>query len=183
MKIAITGTIGSGKTEASNYLRSKGYDVFDCDEVNRNILDTRAYDLLFSDFEECFEGEELNKTKLSEVIFNDINKKEKLEAILHPLILEQLLNRNDNPLFAEVPLLFEVGWDSYFDQTLLIVSDEDLALLRLENRGISRNEALNRIKNQMPVEEKIKKATRIIYNNGSLSELYTAIDSYLKDIC
>lgn len=183
MRIAITGTIGSGKTEASIYLRKKGYDVFDCDKVNKNILDTRAYELLNNDFSECFENEILNKQKLADIVFNDTNKKEKLESILHPIILDELMKRNDDPLFAEVPLLFEVGWDKYFDENLLIICDEDIALQRLENRGIGRKDAYNRIKNQMPVQEKIKKATRIIYNNGSLDELYSAIDSYLKDIC
>lgn len=183
MKIAITGTIGSGKTEASIYLRSKGYDVFDCDQVNKEILDTKAYELLYEDFLECFENKALNKQKLANIVFNDSKRKEKLESILHPIILNELLTRKDNPLFAEVPLLFEANWDKYFDEKLLIVCDEDLALQRLENRGIGRKEAYNRIKNQMPVQEKIKNATRIIYNNGSLDELYSAIDSYLKDIC
>ena len=183
MKIAITGTIGSGKTEASAYIRRKGYDVFDCDEVNKSILNDRAYELLNKDFPECFIDKQLNKNKLASIIFTNPDRKDKLESILHPIILGQLLSRDDDPLFAEVPLLFEVGWDKYFDEKLLIVCEEDLALQRLENRGIGRNDAYNRIKNQMPVQEKIKKATRIIYNNGSLDELYSAIDSYLKDIC
>lgn len=183
MRIAITGTIGSGKTEASNYLRNKGYDVFDCDEVNRQILDEKAYELLHEDFGECFEGKTLNKSKLASLVFNNPNKRVHLEAILHPIILDKLMDRKDDPLFAEVPLLFESNWDKYFDENLLIVCDEDIALRRLVNRGLSEKQANLRIANQMSVQEKIKKATRIIYNNGSLDELYSAIDSYLKDIC
>ena len=183
MKVAITGTIGSGKTEASLYLRNKGYDVFDCDAINKEILDSQSYELLHLDFPECFEDGELNKNKLASIVFSDEVRKEKLESILHPLILKELHDRKNDPLFAEVPLLFEVGWDVYFDETLLIICNEDIALDRLEKRGISKDNAIMRIKNQMPVQEKIKKATRIIYNNGSLDELYTAIDSYLKDIC
>lgn len=183
MKIAITGTIGSGKTEASNYLRKLGYDVFDCDEVNRQILQDRAYELLHEEFNECFDGKELNKEKLSSLIFNNPKRREYLESILHPVILDALMDRKDDPLFAEVPLLFESNWDQYFDEKLLIVCDEDIALRRLVNRGLSEKEAKLRIANQMSVQEKIKKATRIIYNNGSLDELYSAIDTYLKDIC
>lgn len=183
MRIAITGTIGSGKTEVSLYLRKKGYDVFDCDVVNKNLLQEKAYELLINDFPECFIEKELDKVKLASIIFTNHDRKAKLESIMHPLILQELMLREDNPLFAEVPLLFEAGWDKYFDEKLLIVCNEDLALQRLENRGIDHLEARNRINNQMPVQEKIKKATRIIYNNGSLDELYSAIDSYLKDIC
>lgn len=183
MKIAITGTIGSGKTEVSIYLRKLGYDVFDCDEVNRRLLNEFGYELLHNDFGECFDDKTLNKEKLSKLIFSDSNKKQKLESILHPLILKELKSREDNPLFAEVPLLFESNWDQYFDEKLLIVCEQDIALNRLENRGIARDDAIMRISNQMSVQEKIKKATRIIYNNGSLDELYSAIDSYLKSIC
>lgn len=183
MRIAITGTIGSGKTEACNYLRTKGYDVFDCDEQNRIILDTRAYELLHNDFAECFIDKTLDKTKLAAKIFSNKEDKAKLESILHPIILSELLARKDDPLFAEVPLLFECGWEKNFDLSILIVCDENIALQRLENRGFSNLEATNRIKNQMSIKEKIKKASIIIYNNGSLDELYTAIDNYLKDIC
>ena len=183
MKIAITGTIGSGKSEAANYLRKIGYDVFDCDEVNRRILKDRGYELLYNDFSECFDDKILNKARLASVIFNDKQRKDKLESILHPLILNELLKKDDDPLFAEVPLLFESNWDIYFDYSILIVCDEDIALQRLENRGICVDEAKSRIFNQMSVQEKIKKASIIIYNNGSLDELYSAIENCLKDIC
>ena len=182
-KIAITGTIGSGKTEVAAYLRKKGYDVFDCDETNRQILEERGYELLHEEFVECFDGKELNKQKLASLIFNNSKKREVLESILHPLILEEMMKNGGEPLFAEVPLLFESNWDQYFDENILIVCDENIAIRRLVNRGLSEKEAKLRIANQMPVQEKIKKATRIIYNNGSLDELYSAIDSYLKDIC
>ena len=183
MKIAITGTIGSGKTEVSNHLRKLGYDVFDCDEVNRKLLNERGYELLHDSFPECFEGELLNKKTLADIVFSDTEKKAKLESIMHPIILEELSNRKDDPLFAEVPLLFETGWDKYFDENILIICKEETAIERLKLRGFTELEAKNRINNQMPVREKIKKATRIIYNNGSLDELYELIDNCLKDIC
>ena len=183
MKIAITGTIGSGKTEASIYLRKLGYDVFDCDLENSKILEQRSYELLHEEFKECFDGKLLNKEKLASLVFNNPNKRLELESILHPIILDRLMDRTDDPLFAEVPLLFESNWDGYFDESLLIVCDENIAIERLINRGLSEKQAKQRMANQMSVQEKIKKATRIIYNNGSLDELYSAIDSYLKDIC
>lgn len=183
MKIAITGTIGSGKTEVANYLRDKGYDVFDCDEINRQILNENAYELLKDDFIDCFDNEVLNKQKLADVIFNDEEKKHRLESLLHPLILDKLMQRDDEILFAEVPLLFESQWDQYFDRNILVICDRDIAIERLINRGISSDEANRRINNQMPVQEKIKKADRIIYNNGSLSDLHKVIQNYLDELC
>ena len=101
---------------------------------------------------------------------------------MHPLILEKLLKRKDNPLFAEVPLLFEVNWDKYFDCNVLIVTDEKILKERLINRGLDIIDIENRLKNQMSVKEKIKRADKIIYNNGSLAMLYSYIDEWLDSI-
>ena len=184
MRIAVSGSIGSGKSEACRYLKRLGYDVFDCDEENRKLLekDEKGYLKVKEVFPECFDENGLNKKKLSSVVFNDEKQKEKLEDIMHPLILERLMERKDDPLFAEVPLLFEAGWDVYFDHNILVVSDLDLLLVRLEARGLSRDEALERLNVQMPVTEKIKRADKIIYNNGSLEELYHLIDQCLSEI-
>lgn len=181
-KIGISGTIGSGKTEVCNYLRNLGCVVFDCDEENKKILNERSYELLYDDFKECFDDEILNKTKLASLIFNDENAKQKLENIMHPIILDKMLNIESDIMFAEVPLLFEVSWEKYFDQTWLIVSDENIAISRLINRGLNKEDAILRTNSQMPVLEKIKKADVIIYNNGSLDDLYKNIDNNLKDL-
>lgn len=183
MRIGITGTIGSGKSEVTNYLRSKGFEVFNCDETNAIILENRSFELLSNDFSDCFENRMLNKKRLADVIFSDSKRRKKLESILHPIILNELLAINNELVFAEVPLLYEVGWDKYFDEVVLVVSDESIALKRLEARGVDYNESKKRILSQLPVEEKIKKATFIIYNNGSLDELHSSIDKYLESIC
>ena len=184
MKIAITGTIGSGKTAVSEYLRSRGYDVFDCDKVNAQLLEEnrQGYKAVKKLFPECFAGKTLNKKRLAGEIFSDPEKKRKLEEAMHPLILKELNKRKDDPLFAEVPLLFEADWDIYFDKNLLIIADEVLLNKRMEERGFSKAEFQERLKTQMPVEEKIKRADKIIYNNGSLNDLYVMIDEWLKEI-
>lgn len=182
MKVAITGTIGSGKSEVSNHLRRLGYDVFDCDKENSDILNECAYKLLSYHFADCFDNKLLNKRKLADKVFNNSDNKKILEAIMHPLILARLISRSDDPLFAEVPLLFESNWQTYFDETILVVSDNDIVIDRLKNRGYSNLEINMRINSQMSVQEKINKASRIIYNNGSLDELYLKIDECIKDI-
>ncbi|MBQ5805422.1 MAG: dephospho-CoA kinase [Erysipelotrichaceae bacterium] len=184
MKIAITGTIGSGKTVVSDYLRSKGYDVFDCDRVNAWLLEEnrKGYKAVKKLFPECFDGNSLDKKVLAETVFSDPEKKKKLEDVMHPLILKELKKRKDDPLFAEVPLLFEAGWDVYFDRNLLVVTDEKLLKERMKERGFSVKQYRERLKTQMPVEEKIKRADKIIYNNGSLNDLYVMIDNWLKEV-
>ena len=184
MKIAITGSIGSGKSTVCEYLISKGYDVFDCDKENAILLEkgNEGYENVKKYFPECFDGEKLDKQKLSDIVFEDEDRKKILECFMHPLILERLNERKDNPLFAEVPLLFEVGWDEYFDKNILVVTDMDIIYQRLVEKGMNPSEIENRLKNQMSVEEKIKRADKIIYNNGSLSELYACVDQVLQEI-
>lgn len=184
MKIAISGSIGSGKSEACNYLRKKGYDVFDCDLENSKLLrkSSKAYSKLKEAFPESFINDKLEKKKLASIVFSNKKRKKQLESIMHPLILEKLLKRKDNPLFAEVPLLFEVNWDKYFDCNVLIVTDEKILKERLINRGLDIIDIENRLKNQMSVKEKIKRADKIIYNNGSLKDLYKEIDKFLKEV-
>ena len=184
MKIAISGTIGSGKSEFCNCLRKKGYDVFDCDRENRRLLykGRKGYRRVLKAFPEAFTDQDLDKRKLSAIVFNSEKKRLQLEAIMHPLILEELNKRQDDPLFAEVPLLFEVNWDRYFDMNVLIVSDKDIVIKRLLERGMDAKQINRRIAAQMDVEEKIKRADKIIYNNGSLTELYRSVDDLLEEV-
>ncbi len=183
-RIAITGTIGSGKSEVSRYLREKGYPIFDCDEENRILLqkDNVGYEAVKEAFPECVKDGELDKRILSSLVFTEPNKKKQLEQIMHPLILERLKQRKEEFLFAEVPLLFEAGWNRYFDQNLLVVTNQQVLLERLKKRGMSKAEALRRLKKQMPVLEKKKRADKIIYNNGSLQELHDSLEEWLKEI-
>lgn len=182
MKIAITGTIGSGKSAVSTCLREKGYTVFDCDQVNKEILEQKAYELLGNDFNDCFEKEVLNKEKLIKRVFSNENDRKKLESIMHPEILKRMNEIKKEFFFAEVPLLFETGWEQYFDRNILIVCDEKIALQRLKDRGLSKEDAQSRINSQMDVCLKMKKADEIIYNNGTLFELYQNVDECLKKI-
>lgn len=184
MKIAITGTIGSGKTEVSNYIRSKGYYVFDADKTNSILLNkgNLGYLEVKKHFPEVFDGDDLNKARLASIVFSDSNKKRELESIMHPLILDEMNKESSkyDIFFAEIPLLFEVNWDSYFDISILVVSDDDVVIDRLvKYRGLTVQNAKMRIANQMSVREKIKRADEIIYNNSDLTDLYKKIDDIL----
>lgn len=183
MKIAITGTIGSGKSIACDYLRSKDFYVFDCDKYNSYLLDNDkdVYNKIYSLFPECFEHLRINRKKLASIVFNDEKKRVELENILHPRIKKKMLEESNNHelFFAEVPLLFEKGLESNFDLTILIVSNCKISHLRLFQKGYSQEEINNRELSQLPVQEKIKKASEIIYNNGSCKDLFKEIDKLL----
>lgn len=183
MKYAITGLIGSGKSSVSEYLRSKGYFVFDCDKYNSYLLneDKKCFELIKDSFPSCIKDNKIDRQLLSNIIFDNKQEKEKLENILHPLILDKMLAYADtyNPFFAEVPLLFEVNWDKYFDYSLLVVCEKEISLKRLIKRGVSKKESLRRLDNQMDVSKKIERSNGIIYNNNDLAYLYDQIDRWL----
>lgn len=183
-KIAISGTIGSGKSTVLNYLKSKGYFVFSCDEYNAFLLNKgqQGYIKIQEQFPEAFIKGELDKKALSKIVFNNPLQRERLESIMHPLIIAEMLRLRDlfEIYFAEVPLLFENNLEKYFDLSLLIVTDEQKALERLQKRGLDHDDAKQRILNQMPQEIKMKRADEIIYNNGSLADLYNQVDTVIN---
>ncbi|MDY5997919.1 MAG: dephospho-CoA kinase [Erysipelotrichaceae bacterium] len=183
-KIAISGTIGSGKSTVLNYLKSKGYFVFSCDEYNAFLLNKgqEGYIQIQEQFPEAFIKGELDKKALSKIVFNNPLQRERLESIMHPLIIAEMLRLRDlyEIYFAEVPLLFENNLEKYFDLSLLIVTDEQKALERLQKRGLDHDDAKQRILNQMPQEIKMKRADEIIYNNGSLADLYNQVDTVIN---
>lgn len=183
MKIAITGTIGSGKSTISEYLRNKGYYVFDADKVNAELLleGNLGYVEVQKVFPSVFNGKTLNKSKLASIVFTDEIEKKKLENIMHPLILKEMNKQiKKHPLFfAEIPLLFESNWDKYFDYSFLVVCDKKIAIDRLILRGLTKEESIRCINNQMDEELKKKRATEIIYNNSNLDDLYKEVDSLL----
>ena len=185
MRVAISGTIGSGKSTVSAYLRDKGYVVFDCDKTNSKLLEPgqKGYDALVKAFSLKILNEEgiIDRKKLASIVFSDDCALNTLNSIMHPLIKEEMLKemiRND--LFiAEVPLLFETDFYQLFDYKLLIVADYEIALERLLKRGLSRDDAISRIRHQMSVKEKISMSDYIIENNHGLDELYRRIDEWM----
>ena len=183
IRIGITGTIGSGKSMTSAYIKDKGYTVFDCDEYNKSLLDNpNMYYLLGNRFSEAYIDGKIDKKALANIIFNNKKEKKALEYILHPLILDKLIEvaNNNKIFFAEVPLMFESGFNKYFDYILLVESNKNVSIDRLKKyRGYTRKQAIERINNQYNIKTKEKLSNEILYNNKSLNDLYKQIDDFL----
>lgn len=183
MKIAITGTIASGKSEACKYLENKGFFVFYADEYNNYLLHNNedVKNKIAKLFPFAIINNDINNKILADIVFGDPDSLVLLENILHPLILEKINeeSKKHELLICEIPLLFEKSWEKYFDHNLLIVSSKSLITTRLKNKGYSVDMINKRIANQMPIDDKINKAEEIIYNNGSLSSLYKSIDEFI----
>lgn len=184
MKIAITGTIASGKTEVCKYLENKGLHVFYADEYNNYLLHNNNYvkDKIKELFPQTLIDGEIDNQKLAELVFNDKNSLNKLEEILYPLILNKITEEESKHvlLICEIPLLFEKSWDKYFDHNLLIVAEDKDIKTRLINKGYTNDMINRRLSNQMSVSEKVNRAEEIIYNRGSFPTLYSSIDNWIS---
>lgn len=188
-KIAITGTIGSGKSEVSSFLRKKGYAVFDCDRVAYALSQPNqaGYCQIIERFKGIvLENQEIDRKKLADIIFNDNQAKVDLESILHPLILEEMEKQSkkcQSVFFAEVPTLYESGWEIYFDAVLVVSVSKEVRDYRLkQSRSMTSCQINERVLAQISDEEKRHKADWVIFNNGTREELKIKIEKWLEEI-
>lgn len=187
-KIAITGGVATGKSTVLNILKKMGFSTFSCDEVVKKLYE-KAYiqnKILKTLGKEILgENGKIDKKKILEKIIEDPLFKKKLEKIFHPLVKKALLNfikkeeKKEKIIFAEVPLLFEVGWEDLFDEIWVISCDENLQKKRIAKKGLKEwGEKLLSL--QIPLKEKEKKAHRVIYSDKSLKDLEEEIKEILK---
>lgn len=185
IKIAITGNIASGKSQAENIISNKyGFTVYDADIIAHSILDN------ITDFYgyDVFTDGKIDRNKLGSLVFSNPDLKIKLEQLTHPKIKSEIIHlfekhSAEKYIFVSVPLLFEAGFEDIFDKILLITTDENLQLTRLISRNnYSEKEAIIRIESQMPQVEKIKHADYVIENNGSMIDFANNIDKFIKQL-
>ncbi len=191
VRIGLTGTMGAGKSKVLNIIKEQGFAVIDCDMINRKLLEQgeEGYQKIIKAFQEPIlcDDKTINLQKLSAYIFSDKEKKAKLEAILHPLIQNHIriwMQQQEDVAFVEVPLLFEVSWQSMFDEVWVVACDEEIALKRLAlYRHIDEQEARKRIAQQMPQKEKVKQADVVLWNNTDELRLQKQVIKELDRVC
>lgn len=190
MLIGISGSIGTGKSTVTSYLKAKGYPVIDLDLLAREAVDvgTVGLEQVILHFGKGFlqpDGS-LNRKALGTLVFSDATKRSLLNSILHPLIHERMYGFIDayskaaSVVFVDAPLLFENQMMGIFHETWLVYAPECLMLRRICLRdGLTESEGLLRISAQMPIEEKRLLATRVIENSHTLQALYEQVDALL----
>ncbi|WP_168720263.1 dephospho-CoA kinase [Thermosulfurimonas marina] len=169
-KVGITGGAATGKSTLLKILSELGYPVFSADEVVRRLLapQGRAFSQVKTLCPWALSPEgTLDRRKILERMVRDESLRRKLEALLHPLVREELLaffkeaeSKGASWAFAEIPLLFEAGWEGLFDEIWVVTCKEDLQRSRLRERvGEELAEALLRL--QWPLSEKVARAHRV----------------------
>lgn len=185
--IGLTGGIASGKSSVAKELKRLGAEIIDADLIARevvepgqlawrNLIDYFGKDILFTDGT-------INRKKLAAYIFEDEQKRKKLEDITHPEILAALKDRvakarstGRKILVLDIPLLIEVNWTNLVDKVWLVYVDHATQIRRLIQRdNITLSEAELRLAAQMPLETKKKYADVIIDNTGTFKETKSQI--------
>lgn len=193
-KIAVTGSISSGKSLVLNFFKEFGAIVVDADEIVHNILTTetklgqKVINLLGKD---VVVEDRIDKSKIAKKVFNNEKLLKALEKLVHPLVYDEIEKRYEDAkkkaattlFIAEVPLLFESGGERFFDRTVVVAANVKLCLKRYyHTTKKDKEEFWRRTSFQMPQEEKVKKADFVIYNNSTKEELKKNVQTLIETI-
>lgn len=190
--LGLTGGIASGKSHVSKKLQELGCPVIDADSISRALTADRGPALpairqLFGDGVFNADGT-LNRTALGALVFADKEKLNALNALLHPMVFEEMDRRlealQSAPIVVlEVPLLYETGADKGCDEVWTVSVPYEEQLRRLMRRNnLTEQEAERRILSQMPNKEKNHLADRVIDASGPYAETEAQVVKYLNDL-
>jgi len=178
---ALTGGIACGKSAVAAVWKSLGAEVLDADDVVHGLIgpDGACTEAVAKAFGPDMRapGGGIDRARLGRRIFADPEARKRLEALLHPEVIRRTrawaedIRRSGRQGAAVVPLLFEAGMARDWDAVVCVASDVKTILKRLAERGLSPDEARQRIASQWPVGAKCAQAGHVIENNGSLAEL------------
>lgn len=187
MRIAITGSMGSGKSTVAQLIRDMGYHVKDADQIAKEHLESNCVKtaLLKRYGQRILTCDNtIDKAYLASRIFNYPAEKRLLEDLIYPFVYAELTARTSEKIeFSEVPLLFESNGEHYFDEIWVVVSDEDKMIERLKkNRNYTDEMIQERLQHQMSQHDKALLADVIIENNSDIDHLKKQIIAQLDRV-
>ncbi|MCS5422881.1 MULTISPECIES: dephospho-CoA kinase [Psychrilyobacter] len=190
MILGLTGGIASGKSTVSKRLKELGSYIIDADKISREVSDSlKVLKKLEQNFgPEIIDNGHLDRQKLREIVFENKEKRELLNEIMHPVIVKKIIeeiekNREKELIILDIPLLYETGLEYLCDKVLVVCTDEEIQIERVKVRdGIEWKLAKKIIDAQMPLRKKINKADIYIENNGNLEELLKKVELIYREI-
>ena len=170
--IGLTGGIGSGKTMVANYIKSLGIPVYIADDEAKKIMNTDevVQEISIAFGKDSIENNTVNREKLSKLAFDNPDKLQKLNAIIHPLVKKHfeawLKDHNNFPFVVkEAAILFESGSYRYCDAIITITLPTETRIQRvLERDKTDRESVLKRMQNQWTDEQRTAKSDYVIHN-------------------
>ena len=189
-KVAVTGSIGSGKSTFCNFITEAGFTVIKVDDISKKILkeDEDVRKKVIREFgKDSFINKEINKKFLAEKIFSDAINVARINSILHPKVkreVEQLIQeelKKNHLVFVEAALIYEAEMENMFDYVVLITAVSSVREKRIVTSGKLNNEEFRkRDENQIKDEEKKKRADFVFENNGNTKELKQKANLLIK---
>ena len=186
--IVLTGGIATGKSTVANLFMLHGFLTIDADKIAHSILDKNTSKIAELFGEKYIINNKVARKELGNLIFNNIEQKQKLEKFIHPLIKEDIIDAakifeaNNKPYLIDIPLFFEnKNYD--INRSITVYTSKEIQIQRLSSRDKSTKEdALARINNQMDIEKKKLLSTYIIDNTSTLNDLIKEVDRVKKEI-
>jgi dephospho-CoA kinase len=187
--IGITGGFGSGKTSAAKIISEAGYKVIYTDDLAKDLMnnDEKVREQLISAFgDETYKEGKLNNAHLASIVFSDnqdsVKSMEQLEKIVHPPVIERMMNlvdeyeaQGEKLIFVESALIYEANLDEGFDYILNVSANDDNVIERAGTRGITAKQLQNRLSKQIPPDQKAQWADFNIENNGTIDQLKSSV--------
>lgn len=195
VKIAVTGPISSGKSTVCELMSQKGAYVISADDVVHRLLKSRK--IVQNQINELLNThlnftDDQYKQVIASKIFNDASLLRQFEHLLHPLVVEEIkeaysacLKSNRYHFFVcEVPLLFEIGFDTFFDKIIYVEATDDICITRFCNKHLlnKSDDWFLRMKRFLPKQDIINKASFIIKNINSLENLNKQVTHILQSL-
>ena len=195
--VGITGGISTGKSTVLEMLRKLGCQAISADDLAREILapGEPAYSEVLDRFGRDVLAADgtIDRSLLARIVFADKHAREDLNRITHPRIIQKLQSainefrdttEPENAVLAvEIPLLFECNLRNIVDHVLVVAAEQEIQLSRLTTRtGITRDEAVRRIQSQLDLNEKVRMADYVIWNNGTLEDLEQAVNDFWQKL-
>lgn len=193
-RIGLTGGVGSGKSTVSSYMHELGIPVIDGDKLAREAVvpGSRAMDEMRKAFGPSIflpDGS-LDRLKMGEIVFNDEEKRQKLNSIIHPFIWvrtqEELIraqNEGHEVVVLDMPLLLEISWQLRVEEVWIVEVPLETQIDRVISRdGFTREQVLERIGKQMPTVNKVNYADVVIDNSHSVEDTRRQVREALKHV-
>lgn len=194
MIIAVTGTIGSGKSFVARHLTSLlRAEHCDADELCRELMekDKAGWKQVVARWGDWFlDGNRaIDRVKLRGVVFNDTAVRQELEAILHPLVyssitaMKEECRKNDRALVVEIPLLFETGRQGEFEYVVTVYAQPECCIERVMARdSVSREQAIKALDAQIDIDTKVKGSHYVIDNSASPAQTLTQVEDLSRKL-
>ena len=185
MIVGVTGNFCSGKDVVCARFKQAGFHIIDVDGLGHEALDVKKAEVVRVFGTHILKDGSIDRGILGSIVFEDAENRHKLERIVHPWMIGQvrLLTKTYDDCVINAALLFEMCLFTLCDRVIAVLVDEHIAVGRAAQRdGLSREQALQRIRSQIPTKEKLHFVDTVIDNNGDLDSFNQHISSVIANL-